>query len=56
MMGRLSRLSRAAARQRAAELIEQFELTAAAGGGWAPTRAGCAAGSTSPPAWSAVRR
>ena len=29
MMGRLSRLSRAAARQRAAELIEQFELTAA---------------------------
>jgi len=30
MMGRLARLSRAAARQRAAELIEQFELTAAA--------------------------
>jgi ABC-2 type transport system ATP-binding protein len=29
MMGRLSRLSRAAARQRAAELIQQFELTAA---------------------------
>jgi ABC-2 type transport system ATP-binding protein len=29
MMGRLARLSRAAARQRAAELIEQFELTAA---------------------------
>ncbi len=29
MMGRLSRLSRAAARQRAAELLEQFELTAA---------------------------
>lgn len=29
MMGRLSRLSRAMARQRAAELIEQFELTAA---------------------------
>ncbi len=29
MMGRLSRLSRAAARQRAAELIEMFELTAA---------------------------
>ena len=29
MMGRLSRLSRAAARRRAAELIEQFELTAA---------------------------
>jgi ABC-2 type transport system ATP-binding protein len=29
MMGRLSRLSRPAARQRAAELIEQFELTAA---------------------------
>jgi len=30
MMGRLARLSRAAARRRAAELIEQFELTAAA--------------------------
>ncbi len=30
MMGRLSRLSRAAARRRAAELTEQFELTAAA--------------------------
>ena len=29
MMGRLSRLSRTAARRRAAELIEQFELTAA---------------------------
>ncbi len=29
MMGRLARLSRAAARQRAAELLEQFELTAA---------------------------
>ena len=29
MMGRLSRLSRAAARRRAAELMEQFELTAA---------------------------
>jgi ABC-2 type transport system ATP-binding protein len=29
MMGRLSRLSRPAARRRAAELIEQFELTAA---------------------------
>ena len=29
MMGRLSRLSQAAARRRAAELIEQFELTAA---------------------------
>ncbi len=29
MMGRLSRLSRPAARQRAAELIEQFELTGA---------------------------
>jgi len=29
MMGRLSRLSRAMARQRAAELMEQFELTAA---------------------------
>ncbi len=29
MMGRLSQLSRAAARRRAAELIEQFELTAA---------------------------
>ena len=29
MMGRLARLSRSAARQRAAELIEQFELTAA---------------------------
>ncbi len=29
MMGRLARLSRVAARQRAAELIEQFELTAA---------------------------
>jgi ABC-2 type transport system ATP-binding protein len=29
MMGRLARLSRTAARQRAAELIEQFELTAA---------------------------
>ena len=29
MMGRLSRLSRAAARRRAAELLEQFELTAA---------------------------
>jgi ABC-2 type transport system ATP-binding protein len=31
MMGRLSGLSRAAARQRAHELIEQFELTTAAG-------------------------
>jgi ABC-2 type transport system ATP-binding protein len=31
MMGRLSGLSRPAARQRAAELIEQFELTKAAG-------------------------
>jgi ABC-2 type transport system ATP-binding protein len=30
MMGRLSRLSRGAARRRAAELIEQFELTGAA--------------------------
>ncbi len=30
MMGRLARLSRSAARQRAAELLEQFELTAAA--------------------------
>ena len=34
MMGRLSGLSRAAARRRAAELLEQFELTTAAGAGW----------------------
>ena len=56
MMGRLSGLSRAAARRRAAELLGQFELPPPAGGGSAPTPAGCGGGSTWPPAWSATRR
>lgn len=47
MMGRLRGLSRPAARQRTAELLERFDLTAAAHRRIETYSGGCAAGSTS---------
>ena len=46
MIGQLSRLTARAARRRADELLEQFDLTDAAAGRSRPTRAACAAAST----------
>ncbi len=56
MTGGLSRLSRAAARQRAAELIEQFELAAVGRRRVGTYSGGMRRRLTSPPAWSAIRR
>ena len=54
MIGRLLGLPPGTARARAAELLERFELTDAAGPGVPrPTRAACTAGWTWRPAWSA---
>lgn len=53
MMGRLSGLSRPAATQRAAELLERFGLTDAARRRTVTYSGGCAAASTSPPGSSA---
>ena len=47
MVGRLYRVAPGVVRQRANDLIEHFELTDAANRPSRPTRAGCAAGSTS---------
>jgi len=50
LIGRLHHLGRAGARRRAAELLERFGLAEAARtAGCGPTRAACAAASTSPP-------
>ena len=56
MIGRLSGLRRADAQARAAELLDQFDLTDAADRVLKGTRAGCAGGSTLRPAWSPARR
>ena len=50
MIGRLYHLPRHLARQRAGELLERLRLPTPATGSCATTPAGCAAGSTSPPA------
>ena len=55
MIGQLLNLSTRDAKARAAELLDWFGLADAAGARPRPTPAACAAGSTSPPAWSAGR-
>ena len=54
MIGRLYRLGAAEARRRSAEVLERFALSTLLTGACRPIRAGCAAGSTSAPAWSAA--
>ena len=53
MIGELSRLTRRAAKRRAAELLTRFDLEQAAAGRSAPTPAACAGASTWRPACSA---